>query len=202
MRECAVVGRPNSGKTMFALNFAAFLGSKAVDITFRTYDGLLTCRHFIIEEARRELCSLTAHKTRSIQSMILKMPVGKATVNFKLTDTCGITEHIHADENIRRGMAQTIGLMRTADFIFHIIDAADFPGEVIASKDNNIDWEIYTYGTARGNYVLLANKIDLIIAKNNLPKLKGYFPEALIIPISALYSQGFKEVKAYVARNL
>jgi len=67
MREFIIVGQPNSGKTLFALNFAAYNGSKTVDVTFRTYDGLTTCRHFSITEAKSQLCSMTLHKTRSFQ---------------------------------------------------------------------------------------------------------------------------------------
>lgn len=199
MRECLIVGRPNSGKTMFALNFANFLGCRSVDITFKTYDGLLTCRHLNIDEAKRELCSSTIHKTKSLQTMVLKLSVGKATVGFKLSDTCGIAEYIHTDDSIRRGMAQTLSVIRSADFIIHVIDLTCL-GKDVPNQDN-IDIDIYNYGIARANYVLLANKID-VASKYNIAKVKDIFPQAPVIAISALCSQGFKEVKACVARNI
>ncbi|BBB93092.1 MAG TPA: GTPase domain-containing protein [Methylomusa anaerophila] len=199
MRECVIVGKPNSGKTMFALNFAGYLGSKNVDVTFRTYDGLTTCRHYSIDEAKRELCSSTKHKTRCLQSMVLKIAVGKTAVNFKLTDTCGIVEHIHQDEGIRKGMAQTIGLLRYADFIIHIVDLSIFPKY---ADHTNVDQDFYNYGISKNAYILLANKVDLPAAKENLGKLSAAFPHASIIPVSSLYGQGFKEVKLCVARNI
>lgn len=201
MREIVIVGRPNSGKTMFTLSFADYLGSKAVDVTFRTYDDLLTCRHFTLDEAKRELCSIVPHKTRCVQSLVLKLPLGKTTINFKLTDTCGVSETIHPTENIRRGMAQTLALVRYADFVVHIIDLSIITNDFVQSVEN-IDQEIYNYGTARRNYLLLANKIDLPGARENLSRLQKLWPQATILPISALWSKGFKEVRTYVARNI
>jgi GTPase Era involved in 16S rRNA processing len=201
VRELTVVGRPNSGKTMFTLNFASYIGIKTVDVTFRTYDDLITCRHFSIEDAKKELCSSTMHKTKSLQSLILKITLGKTTVNFKLTDTCGIGEKIHQEEKIRRGMAQTIGLMRCADFIFHVIDLSYITKEYI-NNPSTIDREIYNYGLFRNSYAILANKVDIPFAKENLTQLSSIFPKATIIPISALLSQGLKEVKTCVARNV
>lgn len=201
MRECVIVGSPNSGKTLFALNFAGFLGSKSVDITFRTFDGLLTCRHLTLPDARKELCSTAVHKTRQLQSMILKMSVGKAAVTFKLTDTCGLTEEIHPDPGIRKAMAQALGAVRSADFILHIVDLSRF-NSPISPISATIDHEIYRYGLIRHNYIILANKNDLPVAKDNLHKANATFPQAQILPISALYSDGFREVKAYVARHI
>lgn len=200
MRECVIVGRPNSGKTLFALNFAGYLGIKHIDVTFRTYDGVMNCRRFSLEEAKRELCGNAIHKTCSLQSMILSMKTGKTAVNFKLTDTCGISEQIHNDERVRKGMAQTISLLRSVDFILHVVDLS------VVNKDfrnkTSIDGELYNYGKVSKSYLLLGNKYDLSAAKNNLLHLIAAFPKANIIPISALYSQGFKEVKACVGRNI
>ena len=201
MREFIIVGLPNSGKTMFALNFAAYIGSKTVDVTFRSYDGLITCRHFSIEEAKKQLCGVALHKTRSLQSLILKISLGKTIVNFKITDSCGIGDKIHYDENIRRGMAQTLSLLRCADFIFHIVDVSLISKEYL-NNPSTIDHEIYNYGIVRNSYTILANKIDLPSAESNMTTLAYLFPKANAIPVSALLSKGFKEVKACVARNV
>ncbi|MBP2655307.1 MAG: mnmE 1 [Firmicutes bacterium] len=200
MKEFAVVGRPNSGKTMFTLNFAGFLNCKKIDITFRSPDGLLNCRHFAIPDAKKELCDSEWHKTRMVQSTILKIPLGKAAISFKLTDTCGVSEEIHSDGAIRKGMAQTLSVLRGCDFIVHIIDVATLSEENLNTR--GIDQEIYDYGLAKSRYLLLANKIDLPAGKNNLPKVVGGFNRAKIIPICAINSQGFQEVKAYVSRNI
>lgn len=201
MREFVVVGRPNSGKTLFTLNFAAYMGSKTVDIICRSYDDLVTCRHFSIIEARNQLCGMTLHKTPFLQSLVLKIPLGKTDVTFKITDTCGVGETIHPSASIRRGMAQTLSLLRSADYIFHILDVSSMPLEPL-EKQTTIDYDIYNYGVVRNRYTLLANKIDLPVTKEILPKLSYLFPKANMIPVSALFSQGFKEVKLCVARNL
>lgn len=201
MREFIVIGRPNSGKTMFTLNFAAYIGSKTVDITFRSYDGVITSKHCSIEEAKSQLCGIALHKTRSLQSLLLTISIGKARVKFKLTDTCGIAEKIHQDENIRRGMAQTLSLLRCADYIFHIVDLSCISKEYL-NNPTTIDHEIYNYGIIRNCYTVLGNKIDLPSAKDNFSKLSYLFPKANTIPVSALLCQGFKEVKTCVARNI
>lgn len=201
MRDIIVVGRPNSGKTMFVINFAAYLGAKSLDVTFRTFDDLLTCRHFSIEEAKRELCSSTAHRTRMLQSIQLRMTVGKTPVDFLLNDTCGIGEAIHPDAAVRCGMAQTLKSLRFADYIFHVVDMVYWLNHPF-SATGNIDYEIYQYGLARNAYTILANKIDIPLAREQTAKVDAAFPKAKIIPISAMLSAGFKEVKACVARSI
>lgn len=201
MREFAIVGRPNSGKTLFALNFAMYLGSKTVEMIFRTFDGLTTCRHVALPEARNELCGAMPHKTRCLQSMLLKVSLGKGSAHFKLTDTCGVYEQIHQTEAVRQGMAQTISLLRGADFIIHVLDLSAIQ-QYKGDQAYNIDHEIYNYGLARRNYLLLANKTDLLAAKQQLGMLPSYFPNASLVPISALLSDGFKEVKEHVIRNI
>lgn len=201
MRDFIIVGRPNSGKTLFALNFASFLGSKTVDVTSRSYDNLVTCKHYQIDEAKKALCGPMPHKTQSIQTIILSASVGKNSVNFKISDTCGITEGIHTNVAIRKGMAQTIHQMLNADFIFHVFDLSSIE-KGVNYKHSAIDEEIYNYGISRMHYTLLANKIDLISPKDLLSKLITFFPKATIIPISALLHNGFKEVKACVIRNI
>ncbi|MDF2500706.1 MAG: hypothetical protein K0Q77_1420 [Anaerosporomusa subterranea] len=201
MREIVIVGRPNSGKTMFALNFANFLGVKRVDVTFRDYDDILTCRHFSIEEAKRELCSSVAHRTLTLQTIVLRMTMGKTPIEFMLDDTCGVSEQIHPDATVRRGMAQTLKSMRYADYIFHMLDMIYWSNHPF-SQSGNIDQEIYQYGLARNAYTILANKIDAPLAREHLTKIGSAFPKAKVIPISALLGAGFKEVKACVARNI
>jgi predicted GTPase len=135
-----------------------------------------------------------------LQSIILKLAVGKTTVNFKLTDTCGLTTQIHHEEIIRRGMVQTLTILREADFIMHIVDVSDIQNHQI--NPDNIDTEIFNYGKVRHNYVMLANKMDLPSAKENYKKVVSLFLGVPVIPISGLYGNGFREVRACVARNI
>ena len=196
MREFAIVGRPNADKTLFALNFAAFLGNRVVEVVARSHDGLITCRRLGIEEARRELCSPEAHRTRSLQSMTLKAPLGKITGEFKLTDSCGLSSSIHPDDAVRLGMAQTLGLIRSAGFVLHVIDLT------FRDLADPTDAEVYGYGALKSGYVILANKLDIGIARTALPRLAALYPKARIIGVSALTGDGFREVKQHVVRNL
>lgn len=198
MKECAIVGRPNSGKTLFVLGFTGYLGAKVVDVTAREYDGLITSRHYRLEEAKAVLSGGERHKTKCLQSMVVNIPLGKGMVAVKLTDTCGISENIHEEERLRKAMAQTLTLVRQADIILHIIDAV----HILHTRHYtpNIDQEIYQYGLVKGNYAILANKMDLPLAKEGLKSIRTNFPHAFIVPMSALHGQGFKEVRAYVAR--
>jgi predicted GTPase len=200
MQECVIIGRPNSGKTVFALQFASFLGARSVDITARSPDNMLTCRHYTLKDAQKDLCSMALHKTRMIQSIVIKMAIGKAEVAFKLTDTCGLTETIHPEPAIRCGMAQTLGLMRTANLILHMIDVSQVTAAY--NTEETIDHELYHYGLTRKFYMILANKMDLPTAKEGLTRLKSAFPSAFVLPISALHNHGLGEVKSYVARNV
>ncbi|MDU4959695.1 MAG: GTPase domain-containing protein [Sporomusaceae bacterium] len=201
MREVVVVGRPNSGKTLFALNFAGFLGSRQVDVIFRDDADTLTCRNYGIDEAKRQLCSSSAHQTLTLQSIALRMTVGKTPLEFMINDTCGVSEQIHPEAAVRRGMAQTLKCLRHADYIFHMVDMLYWSNQPIA-QNGNIDQEIYRYGLARNAYTILANKVDKPLAREQLAKISSAFPKARVIPISALLGTGFKEVKACVARNI
>jgi GTPase involved in cell partitioning and DNA repair len=191
MHECVIIGQPNAGKTLFALSFASFLGNKSATLTCRTPDGILSCRQINIEKAKKELCSPLPYKTCQLQSMLLTLPVKKASVSFKFSDTCGLIDEIHDNANLRSGMAQTLSLVHSAGLIFHVIDAASI---VIGGKTqiSRIDHELYRYGMVHPNYVLLANKIDLPVAYAQLPQFKQYFPSVKVIPISALYQQGYR----------
>ncbi len=65
-----------------------------------------------------------------------------------------------------------------------------------------IDDMILNYVDSKQAYVLLANKIDLQDTQERLECLKRDLKKVMIIPISALYQLGFREVKSFVWRNL
>lgn len=199
MNECILVGQPNAGKTLFALHFVEFLGMHSLDVTFLATDGLLGCKHYRVEQAIRELSGMERHKTKEIQTIALQIPVGKSIRQIKLIDSCGLSDGIHPDAAIRRAMAQTLSVMRYAKAIFHIIDVSVCAKAKIIS---DVDDQIARYGHARGGYAILANKMDLPSAKDGLSFLADTFPGMTIIPVSALYKKGFKEVKSLVCRFL
>lgn len=199
MNDCILVGQPNVGKTMFALHFAEFLGMRVLDVTFQASDGLLGSKHYRIEEAVQELSSMERHKTREIQTIALKITTGKSIHNIKLMDSCGLSEGIHPDIQVRKAMVQTLSALRYAKLILHMIDASYVSVKKLVG---DIDQQIAKYGSAKGYYAILANKMDLSQSKEGFKIIENSFPGQTIIPVSSLKKQGFKEVKALVCRHL
>jgi len=199
MNDCILVGQPNVGKTLFALQFADFLGMRALDVTFQASDGLLGCKHYRVEQAIRELSSMERHKTKEIQTIALKIPTGKSIRNIQLIDSCGLSDGIHPDILIRKAMVQTLSALRYVKMILHMLDASYY-GRTKVVPD--IDQQVAQYGYAKGRYAILANKMDLPGAKEGLHIIANAFPDQTIIPVSSLKKIGFKEVKALVCRYL
>ena len=65
-----------------------------------------------------------------------------------------------------------------------------------------VDYQISQFAQLKRGYAILANKMDKSEAKKGLIKIKEEFPGNLILPVSALYKKGFKEVKTFVAHNI
>lgn len=200
MTNCLVVGRPNVGKTMFCVNFAEFLGLQRLEVYYQLPDGTTRQRKFDMLSARHELSGLGQHKTRSLQSIQLDLPGGKGTRKFKLTDSTGLTDGIHPERDLRESMAQTLGEMQQSNCILHMVDV----GEVVKTGGlrglGELDFQIAELGSFKEGYALLANKSDLPEAQKGLRMLQEEMGERRVFPISALYRQGFREVKEYVWR--
>lgn len=200
MKTCLVVGRTNVGKTLFFLNFAEYLGLKRLDISYQLPDGTTRQGKFDPSRARQELSGLGVHKTRALQSLELSLPQGKGMRQFRLTDSTGLVDGIHPDKRLREAMAQTLAEMHEADCILHMVDLAEISRAETASALRDLDRQIAEYGQAKRGYALLANKMDAADVKRGLLFLHQELPGQEIIPISALYRQGFREVKEYVWR--
>lgn len=201
MAKSLVVGQTNAGKTCFTINFADYLGLKELKFTFKQPAGFLSRRTYQLQAARDKLVASTSHTTKEIQQVQLQLPVGKGHKELQLMDTCGLVEGIHPDPKIRKVMAQTLSKLQQADIVLHIIDLAKLKSERI-QKVSELDLEIYNYCRTEKCYVILANKIDLKVAQENLSFLQEKLNQARIIPVSALYQHGFKEVKKFLLKNL
>lgn len=197
MTECLVTGMPNVGKTCFVINFAEYMGLKELKFYIRQLAGYTSVRRYSPEDARNELISEESNFTREIQSVKLEIPSGKVFKELEIIDSCGLSEGIHPDAEIRLAMAQTIRLIRESNLILHMIDLTNISKE----KEDillPLDRMIMNYASLEKNYAILANKIDLHSAKENLKILRENFISKKIIPISALYWLGFQEVKRLV----
>ncbi|GAX91778.1 GTPase [Effusibacillus lacus] len=200
MKNFLVIGRTNVGKTMFCVNFAEFLGLHRLDVYYQLPDGTTRQRKYDLPAARQELSGLGQHKTRSLQSIQLDLPGGKGSRKFKLTDSTGLTDGIHPDKSLRESMAQTLAELQYADCILHLIDLTEVARTGGLSAMGELDLQIAELGGMKSGYAMLANKIDLPEAKPALEIVQGEVGETRIIPISAKYRQGFREVKEYVWR--
>ncbi|MFW6281698.1 MAG: GTPase domain-containing protein [bacterium] len=197
MTDCLVTGMTNVGKTSFVINFADYMGLKKLKFHVKQVAGYTAINSYTPDEARDKLISIDENSTIDIQQIKLKIPRGKTFKELTIIDSCGLTEGIHPEEEIRLAMAKTIHLIRTSKCILHIIDISTINTEV-ENPLLPIDKMILDYACNKQNYAILANKIDLIYASINLEILKEKVSDVVIIPISALYKQGFNDIREMV----
>ena len=200
MRNCLVIGRTNVGKTIFCINFAEFLGLRRMDVYFQLPDGTTRQRKYDLVSARNELSGPGQHTTRSLQSISLELPRGKGTRQFKLTDSTGLSDGIHPDLEMREAMAQTLQELRHADCILHLVDAAEISQSGGLQPLGELDLQIAELGGHKRGYLCLANKIDLPDGQRGFRLLQKELKGVKVLPVSALYRNGFQEVKEHVWR--
>ncbi len=202
MTDCLVTGMTNAGKTCFVINFAEYMGLKELKLDVRQPAGYTAMRSYSLGEARSQLISAKENFTRDVQAVKLEVPSGKVFKELKIIDSCGLSDGIHPDEEVRLSMAYTLRMLRESKLILHIIDLTNInPGsdDILLP----IDRMIMDYASLEKDYVILANKIDLNHVRKNLEIFMGRFGSSKkVIPISALYKEGFKEVKQLVLANV
>lgn len=202
MSKCLIIGMPNVGKTCFTLNFAEYLGLKKIRMTIKQPAGFMATQTYEIQEAREELVSTAPNKTRSLHSMDIDLPLGKGKGRLSLIDSCGLAEGIHPDYEIRKAMAQTIGQIRESEIVLHVVDLLQVVRPGMSPHLPLIDEHILNYISPRQAYAILANKMDMSGTEVGLAFLESTLKKIRVIPISALYQKGFREVKSFVWRNL
>lgn len=200
MKRCIVIGKTNVGKTLFVLQFAAYLGADRLEITFEEPGGEKREVTLSLDQAIQRLSSEEPHQTRCLQSIRLELPVGKGVKRFDIVDTSGLIEGIHGDAKVRKAMAQTLAAVRDADLILHLVDAAKAGEGGVLRAVGDVDYQVAQFAQMRDGYVILANKIDLPEAERGIHKIREEFAGHAVIPISALHRQGFREVKRFVWR--
>lgn len=201
MKKAIIVGRTNAGKTLFMINFAEYLGLRSLYIKFEYPGGKKLTKEISINNAINYLSSSTPYKTRCLQSLDLEIPVYKGYRDIKVIDSSGLCDGVPEEYLTRSAIVQTIEALDKSDIIIHIIDISpsQIDGSYVISE---IDQQLIRFGKARRSYVLLANKIDIDKNNKGLSLLKEKFDNVNIIPISALYKYGFKEVKSFVVKSL
>lgn len=204
--DSLVIGRTNAGKTSFCLHFARYLGLRELNWLVERTDGRTERRKMPLKEAETLLSSGEIHRTQSLQTLILPVPKGKTDKVVRITDSAGLSDGLHQDDNVRKAMAQTLRSMLDARMILHVIDTAALGyatkerQHADAPSFQSLDVQMIALGQSRSNYVILANKMDLPIAAEGLRWLKSQLGNERIVPISAREGSGFREVRRHVWR--
>lgn len=211
MHSALIVGKPNAGKTLFLLQFAQFLGLRALTVRrFLPEGGLpgspegarVEPLSLSPQEARRQLVDAQPHKTRELQALVVKIPERKGSRSLVLVDSGGLSEGIHPDPEVRLSQAETIRQLLETRLILHLFDAARVANQADPDALSDVDRQIAAFGGGKNGYAILANKMDLPAAKAGLREIRRQFPGQTILPVSALTGQGFREVRAFVRRHL
>ncbi|NLY55731.1 MAG: GTP-binding protein HSR1 [Firmicutes bacterium] len=200
MNKCLIVGRPNVGKTAFLLSFSRYLGLKDIEIKVRTSDGSIHSRKRRLEDAYSELVQSSPHTTQELQSVVLKLPVGKGYRVFELVDSAGLIDGVHANPVIRAAIAQTIEAIAAASVVAHMFDAALLGSAGYSEGIGQVDRDLFEYAKLQADYFILANKMDLSGAERGLELIRSTFHQVPVFPVSAKTMEGFKEVKRHVSR--
>lgn len=187
---------------MFLINFAEYLGLKYIEIEFENSLGVVERKKLNKKEAIAKLVSNKFHQTRILQSIRVEIPIGKGKKKISIVDTAGLTDDIHPEIEVRKAISQSLCIIRESDVILHIIDASSVYQKDLPSCMGQVDFQVAQFAQLKRGYAILANKIDIPGSEKGVKKIKEEFCGNYIIPISALYKKGFKEVKVFVTNNI
>lgn len=196
LKRFLIIGRANAGKTLFILNFAQYMGYRDLVIKIKN-ESDESEKSDSIEAFKRNIVNELPNTTKCLQIINIDMPVLKGKKPVEFIDTTGVSSDIHFDQDVRDGMVQTLMILRENNIIMHIIDVSSINEE---KKIDNIDIEIYKYGKKRGNYLLLANKMDLDTFEKGFDILNMEIRDVKILKISAMNKAGFGEIKRHVSK--
>lgn len=200
-RRCLLVGQANVGKTLFLVNFAAWLGARAIQLFSVTSDGTRAAADVSLGRARTVLVGDRPHTTLALQGVQLRIGHKKGDRMVQLLDSTGLADRIHPDPSVRAGMAQALRALREADAILHMVDA-EAAGTADATAVGEVDRQIAVFAGGSSRYGVLANKMDLPRARAGLRRIRACFPHAPVIPVSARSGTGFREVRLFVGDRL
>ncbi|GMA48879.1 hypothetical protein GCM10025857_02360 [Alicyclobacillus contaminans] len=206
MNRGLVIGKTNVGKTLFCIHFAKFMGIRELNWLVERTDGQTERRRMSVNAAEVELSDATPHRTRNLQSLAVEFPHKKGTHTLLLSDSTGLCDGIHPEASVREAMAQTLEVLFSARIVLHIVDAAQIGRRLMQGVGSGDAWwdpveeQLADYGGTQSGYIILANKMDLPEARSGYAALSKRFTRHRVIPVSALYATGFREVKQHVWR--
>jgi small GTP-binding protein len=176
----ALVGRPNVGKTLLLINFAAYWGVREL-----ATDGG-TGEMISIERARRECVSYVAHKYVRPLSVAL-WPSKSSDRSMILTDTPGILEGVPSAAKVRQAMAQGLKTLFEVEMILMVLDGS-------TSAISTLEEELIRLTTRIAPVMILDNKND--IRSEIDPRLhRRQFAGYPVLAVSAMTRRGFRDLK-------
>ena len=118
--------------------------------------------------------------------------------SFVIADLPGLIEG--ASEGLGLGHKFLRHAMRTK-ILAHVLDMGAFEGRNPIEDFEIIRNEISKYNDklARKPFIVIANKMDLVAANNNLKLFKEKYPNVIVCPISALNNDGLEECMLQIA---
>ena len=190
--EVLVVGRPNAGKSLFVLNFAAFLGQRALRLAAAS-DGSLA-RWMPLERARREWVSPLPYTTLEPLAVRVVLGEGDRLLAVHLVDCPAVDDGSSPSDAVRRAWASTLARLVEARAVLHIVDAGVAPGVV--------DAELEAFVAPRAAYAVIANKCDLPGTGRAVRRLRSQFAPRPVLAVSARTGRGFPDVARFLAEHV
>jgi 50S ribosomal subunit-associated GTPase HflX len=197
--QAIVVGRPNVGKTLLAINLAAYLGLKDIGWLGDPACGGLRAQRLSVERARRDLVSSRFPKTRRVQTFTLDVSSGRRARVWQLIDTVGMAPGIAADADIRRATALTLELLAQAPMVWHLVDASN--ASETRAESWRLDDALVQWCRNRTHYLVLASKMDKIGAERGLRAIRERYRGVAVVAVSALTYRGFRDLKSVLFKN-
>jgi predicted GTPase len=195
-----VAGKPNVGKTLLALNFAAYLGEPMLSVTVVDSTGRPDEQRLRFEHARRAWVSSTPHSTLVPLAIQVTLPGRRGRRSVRILDTPALVDTVSDRDEVRHGMAETLKWLTEAEVVMHVVDAAAY-GRRELSAAGPVDMELMGFQRMVPGYVVIANKIDRPEAAGALRRLRAALAGGPpLIPASALTRQGFRELKTFLLR--
>jgi hypothetical protein len=206
VRVALIVGQSNAGKTLLMIRLAERFGIRSLRLESGGCEPLH--RRFPADlstgRAVEVLTGPALNQTRSLQGVSLPGSVrrGLRFHRVRIVDSVGLSDRIHPDAQIRKGMADTLRELRRASIILHVVDAERISSAGLKRGFAEVDYQVMQYGCANGRYAMIVNKADLPGASRGVAELRNGFPAVRMIPVSARTGLGLDKVKRFIRTSV
>lgn len=204
MRVALIVGQSNVGKTLLMIRLAESFGIKLIRLE------LLLCKlsdhrspvTLGVNKAVETLTGPALNQTRSLQGVPVPVAMRKGLKPCRLVDSVGLSDRIHPDARIRKGMADTLRELVRARVILHVVDSERIALKGVRGGFGEIDYQVMQYGSTKGGYAMVVNKTDVTGGQRAVAELRREFPRIKMIATSAKTGFGLDETRRFVQMNL